>query len=67
MVSHARGDIGIAPRDSEESAEVPGGVVFGESHDREADDAQHGVEDDDEASHAILVPNPGGRKHHYAC
>lgn len=63
LVRHDGGDVGVGAGRGEEDAKVADGAVGMEAQDREANQTQNGVDDDEDALHAVLVADPGGGEH----
>lgn len=63
LVGHDGGDVGVGACRGEEDAKVADGVARGEAQEGQADQTQNGVDNDEDASHAVLVADPGGGVH----
>lgn len=66
LVRQASRDICIRPGDAEENAHIAHGVRFGEAHHWESDNAEHGVENQNQASLVVSVTDPGCAEHNDA-
>lgn len=67
LVGHGGGDICVCAHADEEDAEVADAHVLDPADEREADDGEAGVEGDDGTAEVVLVAEPAGEVHHYAC